>query len=95
MGQPKKTLTLPRQTRQRRRRENRQAAKQETTARNEPVLVDQRPWYFRYGYHVGVWTGAAFGVAWYALLQDLTGLIIGIVAGQVVGVLLGRQGRSR
>ena len=82
-------------SRQRRRRESRQATKRDASVRSEPVLVDQRPWYFRYGYHVGVWSGAIFGVAWYAVFEDLIGLIIGIVAGQVVGILLSRQGRSR
>ena len=53
------------------------------------------PWYYRYGYHLGVWGGAMFGVAWYGVFQELIGLIVGIIAGQVVGVFLSRRGRKR
>ncbi len=77
-------------SRQQRRRERRSDA----SPRHAPIIVDERPWYFRYGYHVGVWTGAAFGVIWFALNQDIVGLIIGIVLGQVAGVVLSRQGRQ-
>ncbi len=77
-------------SRQRRRRERRR----HIATRNEPVLVDERPWYFRYGYHVGVWSGAALGVIWYAIFRDLVGLIIGIVVGQVAGIVLNRMGRQ-
>ncbi len=76
--------------RQRRKRERRTYIE----SRNEPILVDQRPFYFRYGYHVGVWSGAALGVISFAIFQDFIGLVIGIVAGQVVGVVLSRQGRQ-
>ncbi len=76
----------------RRRAANQQTASQRSTSRNEPIIVDQRPWYFRYGYHVGVWSGAALGVAWYAIFRDFIGLIVGIIGGQIAGVLLSRQG---
>lgn len=56
-------------------------------------MVDERPWYYRYGYHLGVWSGAALGVVWFAIFQDLIGLIIGIVAGQIAGITLSRLGR--
>lgn len=57
-------------------------------------MVDQRPWYFRFGYQLGVWGGALFIVLWYVFFEDLIGLPIGIVLGQVVGIFLSRQGRS-
>lgn len=77
--------------RQRRRRERRR----EIEPRNEPVLTDERPWYFRYGYHVGVWSGAALGVIWFAINESFLGLLIGIVLGQVAGIFLSRQGRGQ
>lgn len=76
-------------SRQQRRRQRRQHIE----SRNEPVMVDERPWYYRYGYHLGVWSGAALGVVWFAIFQDLIGLIIGIVAGQIAGITLSRLGR--
>jgi hypothetical protein len=64
--------------------------------RNRSGGSEQRTlWYYRDGYHLGVWSGAAFGVAWYAAFQELLGLIVGVVAGQVVGILLARRGRKR
>lgn len=77
-------------SRQQRRRERRRHIE----PRNEPVLVDERPWYYRYGYHLGVWSGAALGVIWYAAIRDLVGLVIGIVAGQLLGIILSRMGRQ-
>ncbi len=79
---------MPRQSRQKRRRERRSYI--ETS--HEP-LGDLRPWYFRYGYHLGVWSGAALGVIWFAIFQELIGLVIGVVSGQVVGITLSRLGR--
>lgn len=78
-------------SRQRRRKDRKSGARPRTA----PVLIDERPWYFRYGYHLGVWSGAALGVTWYVVSGSLLGLIIGIVLGQVAGILLSRQGRSR
>lgn len=77
---------MPRQQRRRERRRH-------IETRDETLTGDPRPWYFRYGYHLGVWSGAALGVIWYAIFQSLTGLIIGIIAGQVVGIILSRLGR--
>ncbi len=75
------------------RKQRRKERSSRETARNEPVIVDQRPWYFRYGYHVGAWGGAAFGVGWYAIFEDWIGLIIGVIVGPMIGILLGRQRR--
>ena len=74
------------------RKRRNQDPRRTSSQRTKPVLVDERPWYFRYGYHVGVWSGSALGVVWFAIFQDLIGLIIGIVAGQVAGIILARQG---
>ena len=79
-------------SRQRRRRDRRQPTED---SGNSPVVVDERPWYFRYGYHVGVWSGAAIGVIWFAVSGSVLGLIVGIVLGQVAGILLSRQGRLK
>lgn len=78
-------------SRQQRRRDRRRHIE----TRNEPVMVDQRPWYFRHGYHVGVWSGASLGVIWFAIFQDFIGLIIGIILGQLVGIFLSRQARDQ
>lgn len=76
-------------SRQQRRRDGRQGKRTP-----DPLLkTDAQPWYYRHGYHVGVWTGGALGVIWFAVFQDLIGLIAGIVLGQVAGILLGRRGR--
>ena len=72
------------------RQQRRKARRVRETSRNEPVIADQRPWYFRYGYHVGAWGGAAFGVGWYALFEDLIGLMIGVVVGPIIGIILER-----
>ena len=58
-------------------------------------LATPRPWYFRYGYHIGVWSGAALGVIWYLAFRDMVGLVIGVVLGQAAGITLGRMGRNR
>lgn len=67
---------------------------------NEPVEYSGpdaaiRPWYYRYGYHVGVWSGAAVGLIWYAIFQDLIGLVVGVVLGKIAGMILGRMGRTQ
>lgn len=78
-------------SRQQRRRERRRHIE----TRDDPQTADNRPWYYRYGYHVGVWSGAALGVIWYAIFRDMLGLVIGIVVGQLAGITLSRLGRRK
>ena len=79
--------------RQQRRRDRRRRGDDDAQASGQAVRV--RPWYIRFGYHVGVWGGAAAGVISFAITGSLVPLIIALVAGQVVGILLARIGRGR
>ena len=78
--------------RQTRRRE---ARKKQAAGQSEPKGVDRgaRPWYYRHGYHISVWSAAALAVVlfWYA--ESLLAAIVVLVLGQVAGIVLSRMGR--
>ena len=83
-------------SRQQRRKEEREARRRGASRydRASGLPTGPRPWYYRYGYQVGIWGGAGLGVLlFFAFGGSFIGLIIGVVLGQVVGIWLSRRGR--
>lgn len=82
-------------SRQQRRRQERDQRKRGDSESSPAFSREtQRPWYYRYGYHLGVWSGVILAAGWYAVFRDaVIALAIGIIVGQIAGLFLSRRGR--